>query len=184
VYEHWKTTGETIKFDDIRDTMYGGALPVAPKKRKSKKQATSEDVDEEESSEPKPKKAKKEKAVVKVNVVGSAMPTIQEEVQDLEPMKVLNTRTRGGTSTTSSASIPPQPSIPKKKRKHSIRKLKVSTDEMEEDDQIEAATDLVTREVRRKKAADVVALKKALEIAKDTDIPDEVLLKESSGKHA
>jgi len=84
VYEHWKTTGETIKFDDIRDTMYGGALPVAPKKRKSKKQATSEDVDEEESSEPKPKKAKKEKAVVKVNVVGSAMPTIQEEVQEVE----------------------------------------------------------------------------------------------------
>ena len=41
VYEHWKTTRETIQFDDILDTMYGGALPVAPKKRKSKKQATS-----------------------------------------------------------------------------------------------------------------------------------------------
>ena len=99
-------------------------------------------------------------------------------------MKVLNTRTRGGTSTTSSASISPQLSIPKKKRKHSIRKLKVSTDEMEENDQIEAATDLVTREVSRKKAADAVALQRALEIAKDTNIPGEVLLKESSGEHA
>jgi len=55
---------------------------------------------------------------------------------------------------------------------------------MEEDDQIEAATDLVTREVRRKKVADVVSLKRALEIAKDTDISTEVLLKKSSGEHA
>jgi len=89
VYEHWKATGETIKYDDIPDTMYGGALPVAPKKRKSKKQATSEDVDEEESSEPKPKKAKKEKVATQVNVVGSAMPTIQEETDDLEPVKII-----------------------------------------------------------------------------------------------
>jgi len=82
--------------------MYGGVLPVAPKKSKSKKQATSEDDDEEESSEPKPKKAKKEKAATQVNVLGSAMPTIQEEVQDLDLVKVFNKRTRGGTSIASS----------------------------------------------------------------------------------
>ena len=107
VYEHWKATGETIKYDDIQDTMYGGALPVAPKKRKSKKQATSEDDDEEESSEPKPKKAKKEKAVAQVNVVGSAMPTIQEEADDFEPFKIIEQRTRGKKSVGSSRSIPP-----------------------------------------------------------------------------
>jgi hypothetical protein len=61
VYDHWKTTGEVIKYSDIPDTMYGGSLPIA-KKRKSKKKATSEVADEEEeASEPKPKKAKKEK---------------------------------------------------------------------------------------------------------------------------
>jgi len=184
VYEHWKATGETIKYDDIPDTMYGGTLPVAPKKRKSKKQATSEDSDEEESSEPKPKKAKKEKAAAQVNVVGSAIPTIQEQANDLEPVKIIEQRTRGKKSIGSSGSIPPRPSIPKKKRKHSFIKLKVSTDVMEEGDQIEAATNLVTIEVKRKKVADDVALKRALEIAKGTDIPNELLLKESSSEHA
>jgi len=180
VYEHWKATGETIKYDDIPDTVYGGALPVAPK-RKSKKQAISEDDDEEESSEPKKKKAKKSKDVPQEQAVGSGMPTIQEEVQDLDLVKVLNKRTGGGTSTASSQLLPPQPSIPKKKRKHNVRKIKVSTYEIEEeDDQIEAATDLVTREVRRKKAADAAALQKALEIAKDIEVPVEVLLKKST----
>jgi len=108
------------------------------------------------------------------------MPTIQEEVEDLDLVKVLNKRTRGGTSTASSASIPRQPSILKKKRKHSVRKMKFSTYVMEEDDQIEATTELVSREVRRKKATNVVSLQKALEIAKDIEVPTEALLKESS----
>jgi len=181
VYEHWKATGETIKYDDIPDTMYGGALPVAPNKRKSKKQAISKDDDEEESSEPKKKKAKKSKDVPQEQAVRSGMPTIQEEVQDLDPVKVLNKRARSGTSTASSQSLPPQPSISKKKRKHNVRKIKASTYVTEEeDDQIKAATDLVTREVRRKKVVDVAALQKVLEIAKDIEVPAEVLLKEST----
>ena len=70
VYEHWEKTGETIKFDDIPQTMYGGALPVA-KKRKSKKKATSEaDDDDEEAPEPKKKKARKAKDVPKEKLVG------------------------------------------------------------------------------------------------------------------
>ena len=48
------------------------------------------------------------------------MPTIQEEVMDLELVKVLNKRTRGGTSSRSSLSMSPQPTI-HKKRKHVIR---------------------------------------------------------------
>ena len=55
------------------------------------------------------------------------MPTIQEEVKDLEPMKVLNKRIRGGASFGSSLSLPPQPTIHKKKRKHIVKKMKVST---------------------------------------------------------
>jgi len=157
--------------------MYGGSLPIASKKRKSKKKATSEATEDEEASEPKPKKAKKEKFV---QGVGTSMPTIQEEAQELEPAKILNRRTRGGNSTGSSQSLPPQPSIPRKKRKK-IRK-KVLQEEV--DAEIEAATNLVTREVRRKKAADTAALQKTLEIAKEIEVPAEALLKESIVENA
>ncbi|AES65929.2 hypothetical protein MTR_2g059050 [Medicago truncatula] len=48
----------------------------------------------EETTSKKAKKAKKEKAASQENVVGFAVPTIQEEVEDLEPAKILNKRTR------------------------------------------------------------------------------------------
>jgi len=54
--------------------------------------------------------------------------------------------------------MPAQPSIPKKKRKHVFRKMKVSSYVMEEEEEVEAATKLVTREVRRKKFVDATAL--------------------------
>ena len=169
MYEHWKATGETIKYDDIPDTVYGGSLPIASKKRKSKKKATSEATENKEASEPKPKKEKVAQGV------GTSMPTIQEEAQELEPSKILNRRTRGGNSTGSSQSLPPQPSIPKKKRKQ-IRKIVLQE---EDDAEIDVATNLVTMEVRRKKAADTAALQQTLEIAKDIEVPAEALLKES-----
>ena len=159
--------------------MYGGALHVA-KKRKSKKKTTSEVDDDEEASEPKKNKAKKEKGASYVQIVGSDKPTIQEEVQDLEPAKILNKRTRSGKLVGSSQSLPPQPSLSKKKRKPSVKKMKVSTFAIEEEDEIETTTGLVTREVKRKRAADEAALQKALEIARGIEVPTEVLLKESS----
>jgi len=58
--------------------------------------------------------------------------------------------------------------------------MKVSSYVMEEEEEVEAATELVTREVRRKKAVNVVALQKALEIARDIEVPAEALLKEST----
>jgi len=183
VYEHWKRTRETIKYDEIPETMYGGALPIA-RERKSKKKATSEAVDIEEASEPKKKKAKKGKDVHQEQATGSDVPSNQEEVQDLEPAKILDKRTRSGKTFGSSQSLPPQPSISKKKRKPSIRKMKVSTYVEEEDAQVEVATDLVSREVKRKKAADVAALQKVLEIAKNIEVPAEVRMKESSGEEA
>jgi len=48
--------------------------------------------------------------------------------------------------------------------------------------EVEATTDLVTREVRMKKAADVVALQQALEIAKEIEVSAEVLLNESNAQ--
>jgi len=57
--------------------------------------------------------------------------------------------------------------------------MKVSTYVIEEEEEIEATTDLVTREVKRKRAADEAALQKALEIAKEIEVSAEALLKES-----
>jgi len=99
MYENWKATRETIKYSDIPDTMYGGSLPVPSKKRKAKKKETSEAANKE-ASEPQPKKAKKEKAkkeksASQVSEGCSAMPTIQEEVEDLEAVKIIEQRTRG-----------------------------------------------------------------------------------------
>jgi len=64
------------------------------------------------------------------------------------------------------------------KRKHIVRKLK-ELKYVEEEDQIAEATKLVTREVRRKEVNDD-AVQKALELAKQIEIPTEVLTKELS----
>jgi len=106
----WK---KNIKF--FRSCCKNVFYPKASKKRKAKKKATSE-VDDEEASEPQPKKAKKEKAkkeksASQVAEVGSSMPTIQEEVEDLEPIKIIEQRTWGKKYVGSSGSIPVQPKI-------------------------------------------------------------------------
>ena len=49
-----------------------------------------------------------------------------------------------------------------------------------EEEDIEKATELVSRVVRRKKKADVAALEKALQLAKEIEVPDEALAKESA----
>ncbi|RHN66797.1 hypothetical protein MtrunA17_Chr3g0095541 [Medicago truncatula] len=130
-----------------------------------------------------PKKAKKEKVVVQEKVVGLVVPTIQEEVEDLEPAKILNKRTRSGKSAETSQLLPDQPSIPKKKRKHVVKKLKESS-YLKEEDQIAAATDLVTRELEKKKADDVAALQKVLELAKEIEVPVSSIAREDVGADA
>jgi len=107
------------------------------------------------------------------------MPTIQEEVQNLEPARNLDKRTRSGKSAETSQPQPAQ-SIPKKKRKHHVRKSKESPCVIEEEDQIEAATNLVTREVKKKKVAEEATLQKAHELAQEIGVPAEQLLKEST----
>jgi len=152
-------------------------LPVASKKRKAKKKATSE------ASEPQPKKAKKEKAkkeksASQVTKVGSAMPTIQEEVEDLEPVKIIEQRTRGKKYVGSSGFISVQPKISKKKRT-SVRKLRESQYILQEEEDVEASG-MVTREIRNKKAA----LQKAMQIARETEIPASSILMEDAGVSA
>jgi len=93
ILDHFEKTGQTIKFNDIPDTMYGGALPIA-KSRKSKKKAISEAEYVEEAPKPAPKKAKKSKAAPQEQLAGPDVLSIQQEVQDLDATKVLNKRTR------------------------------------------------------------------------------------------
>jgi len=130
---------------------------------------------------------KKAKVAPQVEATGSDVPSIQEEVRDLEPAKILNKRTRSGKSAKTSQPLPAQPSIPKKKRKHVIRKLKelrYVAEEEEEEDQIEAATTLVTREIKSKKDADTTALKKVLELAKEIEVPASSIAWEDAGVSA
>jgi len=110
----------------------------------------------------KPQK-KKAKVASKVEATGSDVPTIQQEVQDLDVDKVLNKRTRSGKSVSTSKSQSQQPAqtIPKKKRKSAIRKLKIVEEEMVNEEQIEAATTLVTREIKNKRAVEEASLQKA-----------------------
>jgi len=58
--------------------------------------------------------------------------------------------------------------------------MKESSSLIVEEEQIEAATNLVTREVKRKKAAKEATLQKAKEIAHEIGAPTEQLLKEST----
>jgi len=52
------------------------------------------------------------------------VPSIQQEVQDLDPAKVLNKRTRSGKSAETSQPQSAHLTISKKKRKIAIKKLK------------------------------------------------------------
>jgi hypothetical protein len=135
IKDHFATTGKRIRLEDVPKTMYGGALPVAKSRKTKRKALTKDEYLEYASEQPskKAKKAKKEKAAVQENIVGPAIPTIQEEVEDLEADKILTKRTRSGKTTESSQLLPNQPSIPKKKRKTAVRKMKESIYVEEED---------------------------------------------------
>jgi len=132
--------------------MYGGTVKVA-KSRKTKRKPLKEAEYIEEASEQPSRKAKKAKKDKASEATGSEVATIQEEVEDLEADKILPERTRSGKATTTSQSAPEQPSIPKSKRRHIVRKLKESK-YVEDEEQVAEATQLVSREVRKKKVND------------------------------
>jgi len=125
IKDHFSTTGKRIRLEDVPETMYGGALPIA-KSRKTMRKSLTKDEYLEDASEHPSKKAKKETASTKVNEVGPVVPTIQEKVQDLDADTVLNKRTRSGKVVSTSQPQPPQPSIPKKKRKNCCQKAEDS----------------------------------------------------------
>jgi len=81
-------------------------------------------------------------------------------------------------------SAPELPSIPKRKRKHVVRKLKESKYvEEEEEEQVAEATQLVSREVRRKKVNDEV-VQRALELAKQIEVLASSIAREDAAEAA
>ena len=76
ILKHYETTADTIRMEDVPETMFGVALPIASKKKKklTKEEYLSEAV--EEASEPHKKKAKKAKVATQAEATGSGMPTI------------------------------------------------------------------------------------------------------------
>jgi hypothetical protein len=82
----------------------------------------------------------------------------------------MNKKTRSGKAAASTQAASEQLSVPKRKIKLVLRKIKKSPYMTEEVEGIGASTDLVTREVKRKKVEDAAALQTALEIAKEIEI--------------
>jgi len=152
--DHFERTSQTIKISDIA------------KSRKSKKRAMTEAKYVVDAPEPASKKAKKSKAAQQEKPTDPEVLSIQQEAQELDK------RTRGKKSADA-----PQSSIPKKKRKMAIKKLRQASLAIEEDEEV--ATSLVTREVLKKRTEEAT-LKKALEIATQISVPSDVLLQEAS----
>jgi len=77
----------------------------------------------------------------------------------LEPVKVLNKRNRSGKEALPSPPQPSQPSIPKRKRKPVVKKLKIASEKEEDEDAV---------------------VQKTLQMAREIEIPAEVLAREST----
>jgi len=76
IHDYLKSTGEEIQLEDIPETMYGGALPVAKSRKTNRKALTKDDYLDEASEQP-AKKAKKAKTD-KASKATSSGSTIQE----------------------------------------------------------------------------------------------------------
>ena len=174
IADHLQSIGDEIRLEDIPDTMYGGKVKVA-KSRKTKRKPVSKAEYLEGASE-QPAKAKKARRDSASEATTSGVPSIQEEVEDLQADQILPERTRSGKAATTSSIAPEQPAIHKRKRKNVVRKLKESK-YVEAEDVSAEATELVTREVRRKKINDEV-VQRVVELASQITVPASSLARE------
>jgi len=99
--------------------MYGGKIKVA-KSRKTKRKPVLE-AEYLEGAFEQPTKAKKARRDNASEGTTSGVPSIQEEVEDLQADQVIPERTRSGKAATTSSTAPEQPAISKKKRKHIVK---------------------------------------------------------------
>ena len=145
--DHFTETGEIIGLDEVPDDMLGSKLPVEKSRKAKRKELTQEEYLEAENP---PKRPKKEKASKKLKSGASEVPSIQEEAQDLNLEAIISKKTRSGKAAASASTIAPEQTPQKKKKRTSKpRKLKESVYVTEEVEDEAAATELVTREVRK-----------------------------------
>jgi len=154
--DYFETTGKLISLDEVPKEMYGGKLSVDKGRKSKRKEMIEEDYLEAEQPS---KKAKKDKASDKLKIGGFGVPSAQKEAQELDPEAIIGKKTRSGKpSAPATLSSPEQSPLKKQKRTQAPRKLKESVYVTEEIEGVEAATELVTREVRKKKAEEAAAL--------------------------
>jgi len=167
--DYFETTGKLISLDEVPEEMYGGKLPVDKGRKSKRKEMTEEEYLEVEQPS---KKAKKVKASDNLKIGGSGVPSVQEEAQELDPEAIICKKTRSGKpSAPTTLSALEQSPLKKRKRTPAPRKLKELVYVTKEIEGVEAATKLVTREVRKKKAEEAAALQKALEVAREIEAP-------------
>jgi len=104
IADHLQSTGEDIRLEDIPEIMYGGKVKIA-KSRKTKRKPVSEAEYFEGASE-QPAKTNKARRDSASEGTTSAVPSIQEEVEDLQVDQVLPERTRSGKAATIFSSAP------------------------------------------------------------------------------
>jgi len=181
ITDHLQSTSKEIRLEYIPEVMYGGNVKVA-KSRKTKRKPVSEAEYLEGACEQPAQKSKKARRDSASEGTAFGVPSIQEEVEDLQADQVLPDRTRSGKAATTSSSAPDQPAVLKKKRKHVVRKLK-EFKYVEVEDESAEAKELVTREVRRKKMNDE-AVERAVELASQITVPASSLVKEDAAQAA
>jgi len=172
--DHFTQTGEIIGLDEVPEDMLGSKLPVEKGKKAKRNELTQEEYLEAENP---PKRPKKEKASEKLKSGASEVPSIQEEAQDLNPEVIIPKKTRSGKAVVSASTTALGQTLQKKKRASKPKKLVESVYVTEEIEGVEAATELVSREVKKKKAKEAAALQKALEVAKEIEVPASLLSK-------
>jgi hypothetical protein len=172
--DHFSTTGEFIGLEEVPEEMPGSKLPVEGSRNSKRKKMSEEEYLEVENS------SKKKKTSDKLKIGGSGLPSIEKEVQDLDTNVVLKRKTRSGKVAASETIIAPEhpPEPKKKKRKPAIRKIMESPYVIEEVEGVEASTDLVTRELKKKKEEEAVtqALQQALKLSKEIEVPASSLI--------
>jgi len=127
VLQHYKDNGDVIAFIQIPPKL-NAPLKIARKRRKK------DDFDQEEVEEKPKKNQKRAKKDKKAKASELVAPDLQEEVADLEPVQVLEKRTRGGTSEADSPARKKKKVVkePPPQTQRVSRRLKLSAEQTEE----------------------------------------------------
>ncbi|KEH19771.1 hypothetical protein MTR_8g468090 [Medicago truncatula] len=156
---YFALTGKKIRLEDVPETMYGGALPVVKSRKTKRKAITKNEYLDDDAHEQLAKKAKKDKkAAVQENIVEPEvvkLPLFHRLLLiNLQSQRIRESKLLGSKSWPYVA---------------------------EDEEQIAAATNLITREVRKKKVEDDATLHKVLQLATEIKVPVSSITREDVG---